>query len=133
MRTITEPQRRPVERSQPSLVFLGPLLASSVYKRAPELVDGWACTHIHHKLWKPPSSWGKYSIGPLTTGLWPPGASVVGPVVLCGRCSKKRNVEGFHFWNGQYRTATPEELKAFDRACSAGPPPLASQAKAGSK
>ena len=101
--------------SRPVLLY-GPLSPSAVYKGTPELVDGWACTHVHHKLYKPPSSWGKYSIGPLTTGLWPPGTSVVGPVVLCGRCSKKRNAEGFHFWNGQYRTATTEERAAWGEA-----------------
>jgi len=95
------PSRPGAER----IVLLVRLDASKVYKRATELVDGWACTPILPNLWKSRSSRGKYSVGPLTKGVWPTSAAIVGPVVLCGRCTKRRDWDGPNFANGDYPAA----------------------------
>jgi hypothetical protein len=102
---------------------------SNLYRRALNLGDGWACTHIHHKLWKPKSQWGKYTAEPLPDGGW--YHDIHGPVVLCGRCSLKRGYAGFV--SDHYPKSTPEQIEAYQRAITAGAPPLASKAKAGGK
>ncbi len=110
-------------RPQILLVRIDP---SQLYRRAFDLADGWACTHIHRKLWKPKSSWGKYSAEPLPDGGWPAG-TILGPVVLCGRCTAKRTFGVFT--NGEYPKATPEQLQRQREGEYSKVPPLEASVK----
>ena len=114
---------RPRSERQVLLVKVDP---AQLTKRASDLADGWVCTHLSRKLWKPKSDWGNYSVGPLPNGIWPRGKQIAGPVVLCGRCTRKRDGDGLDFTDGDYPKLTPEQLEQQSRPYEV--PPLAAKA-----
>jgi hypothetical protein len=62
--------------------------------------------------------WGEkdknWSIGPLRN--WSASTPVVEPVILCARCTKKRNGDGRDFTIGDYPKSTPEDRAAWGEA-----------------
>src|SRR5678815_863108 len=94
------------------LVILVQLEPSDLHPEAAVLAGGWACPHVVRRLGGPINTWGEkdknWSIGPLRN--WSASNPLVDPAMLCGRCTKKRNGDGFDFTTGDYPTAKPEDL-----------------------
>ena|SRR5208337_3407545 len=138
VRTWKPPKKtHTVRKSAPrKLIFLVQLGPSDLHPEAAVVAGGWACPHMMRRLGGPVRLWGvegeNWSIGPLRN--WSASTPVADPVILCARCTKKRNGDGRDFTIGDYPKATPEQFEAYKLAIAAGPPPLESQsAKAGSK